>query len=424
MSQLLAHYETVLQLVEEGLGVDVIYLDFSKAFDKVDFEVLLNKLKSVGIGGCLGKWFYSFLTNRTQFVSVNRSLSEPISVKSGVIQGSVLGPLLFLIMLNDIDNDIFSSYLKSFADDTRIAHGISDANDASSLQSDLNAVFSWADQNNMEFNDDKFELIRYNIQPGTEHFNYASSNESDINLKTSIKDLGIMMSDNLRFSEHIDNICLSIKNMSSWILRTFNSRSKHVLLPLWKSLVIPIHDYCSQIWSPTKVSDVQKLDLLQWSFVKKIMRECGNDYWDCLKELKLYSFQRRRERYQIIYAWKIMENIVPNPNSLLPSGITNGITVNFNSRNGRFCVPPAVKRRQCSVKFRNIRDSSFCFNAPKLFNTLPKDIRNISNCSIDKFKLRLDNFLQSVPDFPHLPGLGKYSIATSNSLIHMIPCYT
>ena len=119
-----------------------------------------------------------------------------------------------------------------------------------------------------------------------------------------------------------------------------------------------------------------------------------------------------------------MENIVPNPNVPLQNGVTNGITVNFTSRNGRFCVPPAVKSRQRSTKYINIRDSSFCCNAPKLFNSLPKDIRNISNCSTDKFKLRLDNYLQSVPDFPHLPGLGKYSVAMSNSLIHMIPCYT
>ena len=424
LSQLLAHYETILHYIEEGLGVDVIYLDFAKAFDKVDFEVLLNKLRNLGIGGQLGRWFYSFLTNRTQCVSINKKLSNPIPVKSGVIQGSVLGPLLFLIMISDIDEDVFSSHLSSFADDTRIAHYISSAYDGSSLQSDLNAVYRWAEKNNMEFNNAKFELIRYNVKSGTDVFSYTSSNRSIIDKKSSIKDLGITLSENLNFSEHIENITSSIKKMSSWILRTFNSRSKSVMIPLWKSLVVPIHDYCSQLWSPTKTGDIQKLDLLQWYFMKKIIRNCGNDYWDSLNELKLYSFQRRRERYQIIYIWKIIENIVPNPssNSLHHDNISNTISIKY-SRNGRYCVQPTVTNRHCSAKLINQRNSSFSVFAPKLFNTLPRDIRNVTNCSIDVFKNKLDSFLQCIPDMPHLPGLGKFSPAVSNSLIHMIPVF-
>ena len=89
-------------------------MDFSKAFDKVDFNILLSKLQKLGIGGAIGKWFYSFLTGRTQCVVVNGVLSQPISVESGVIQGSVLGPLLFLIMIADIDDNTFSSFLSSY----------------------------------------------------------------------------------------------------------------------------------------------------------------------------------------------------------------------------------------------------------------------------------------------------------------------
>ena len=119
LSQLLAHYEEILCQLEDNLGIDVAYLDFSKAFDKVDFHILLKKIKSLGIGGKLGRWLYDFLSNRSQTVIVNGIKSKRIFVTSGVPQGSVLGPLLFLILIGDIDKDVQHSFVSSFADDTR-----------------------------------------------------------------------------------------------------------------------------------------------------------------------------------------------------------------------------------------------------------------------------------------------------------------
>ena len=118
LSQLLAHYERILQLMEEGLDVDVIYLDFAKAFDKVDFTIILQKLKDMGIQGHVGRWIHQFITGRTQSVLVNGCRSKPAKVLSGVPQGSVLGPLLFLVLIGDIDQNIASAFLSSFADDT------------------------------------------------------------------------------------------------------------------------------------------------------------------------------------------------------------------------------------------------------------------------------------------------------------------
>ena len=214
LSQLLSHYDTILRLIEEGLGTDVIYLDFSKAFDKVDFGILLSKIKKLGIGGCIGKWIYSFLTDRTQRVMVNGILSDPIIVLSGVIQGSVLGPLLFMLMIGDIDQDVFSSILSSFADDTKVMHAISCLSDCSSLQSDIDAIYCWANQNNMQFNDLKFEIMRYNTKQMTNDVLYTDSNNSIILEKSAVKDLGILMSNTARFTEHINAVCSSIKNMT------------------------------------------------------------------------------------------------------------------------------------------------------------------------------------------------------------------
>ena len=143
------------------MNVDSVYLDFSKAFDKVDHSIVVKKLSSLGVRGKILQWIESFLTSRTQKVVVNGVLSEEVAVVSGVPQGSVIGPLLFLILLGDIDSNIASSFLSSFADDTRISIGLSGVTQASALQSDLEAVYQWADENNMSFNDLKFEVLRY-----------------------------------------------------------------------------------------------------------------------------------------------------------------------------------------------------------------------------------------------------------------------
>ena len=125
LSQLLAHFDLVTKLMEGGKSVEVIYLDFSKAFNKVDMGVTLEKLKSIGMNGKVGRWLQSFLTGRQQSVVINREQSDPQPVVSGVPRGSVLGPLLFLVLIGDIDEGVVSSFLSSFADDTRITYGIS-----------------------------------------------------------------------------------------------------------------------------------------------------------------------------------------------------------------------------------------------------------------------------------------------------------
>ena len=124
LSQLLEHYDKTLQQLEQGFNVDTIYLDFSKAFDKVDHNILIMKLKRMGICGQLLKWIESFLKDRKQIVIVNGIKSTESTVLSGVPQGSVLGPLLFLVMMTDIDDDIYHSFLSSFADDTRLSEAV------------------------------------------------------------------------------------------------------------------------------------------------------------------------------------------------------------------------------------------------------------------------------------------------------------
>ena len=163
MTQLLSYWDAILGELEQGHGVDVIYTDFSKAFDKVETGVLLHKLKECRIGGKVGCWLAAFLDSctRQQAVVVDGRISPLLPVISGVPQGTVLGPVLFLVHLKDIGKELSPrTSASSFADDTRIQRGIYSYEDCSTLQSDLEHIYNWASDVNMHFNADKFECIR------------------------------------------------------------------------------------------------------------------------------------------------------------------------------------------------------------------------------------------------------------------------
>ena len=402
LSQLLAHYENILEGIKEGHNVDVIYLDFAKAFDKVDHGILLHKLRNLGICGKLGEWLHSFLTGRVQHVILQGTLSEPSPVTSGVPQGSVLGPLLFLIMVGDIDSDVQRATVTSFADDTRILKTISSVNDVNALQADLDRVINWAERNNMALNGEKFEVIRYgrleDIKTSTQYHCHQQIIES----KNQVKDLGIHMSEDGTFSCHLDKILEGARKLTGWILRTFQTRTPECMLTLWKSLVLPRLEYCCQLWSPYKTGDIIKLEAIQRSFTNKISGMENLNYWERLSKLGLYSLQRRRERYIVLYVWKTLEGMVPNV----------GLHPNHHPRRGRLCY---VRRADgASQRVKTLIFNSYTFSGTRLFNSIPPKLRNLTNTGADTFKRQLDKWLSKVLDLPPMPG---YTCSTHNSLL-------
>ena len=344
-------------------------------------------------------------------------MSEFSKVISGVPQGSVLGPLLFLIMISDIDDDISYSILSSFADDTRIIKEVTEIMDTFKLQYDLNQIYEWTRRNNMKLNGCKFEHLSYGCNIDAKSYSiYLDNKHSKIETKTSVKDLGVIMTHDGKFDEHINAVVDKVNSLVSWILRTFESREKNTMLTLWKSLVIPHLDYCSQLWSPLKRGQQQKLELLQKNFLKKIAGSYPLTYWQQLSKFNMYSLERRRERYIIMYVWKILEKQVPNFSHLQNGCEIGGIKSYFNNRLGRKCIVPMVKRGP----FQQIRCASLTVMGPRLFNCLPKEIRNISNCSKNHFKKKLDLFLRRIRDEPQIPNYVQYSQTTSNSIKDMM----
>lgn len=394
LSALLNVFDDIMHLVSKDCAVDMIYLDFAKAFDKVDHGILLHKLRSSGIYGNLGVWFYNFLCNRTHHVRIPGGVSLPHPVISGVPQGTVLGPLLFLIMISDINSDIKHSCVTSFADDTKVYSCISNVNHCKELQSDLDLIYRWADTNNMFFNAQKFHFISFSSPPTliNDHPSYLDPSNNIISPSSTVLDLGVYISSDCTFEAHINNIVKRCTQLSGWVMRTFKSRDNVTMLTLFKSLILSRLDYCSQLWSPHLVKHVNLIEKVQRNFTKHIRGMHELPYHERLSALKLYSLQRRRERYSIIYIWKIIEGLAPN--------FTNPIIFKNSDRRGRSCIVSHVS----SGRTGTIAYNSFRWRAIRLFNCLPKHIRNLTCCTILSFKTQLDAYLKHVPDLPCTPG--------------------
>jgi len=395
LSALLSVYDDILLSLADGSScVDMIYLDFAKAFDKVDHGILLHKLRDIGITGRLGVWFYHFLSDRSQFVRVAGGTSTDGPVISGVPQGTVLGPLLFTILMLNIDSGVRDSRIISFADDTRLYSNITCIEQCDFLQTDLNTVYEWATVNNMMFNSNKFNYMSFHVASTVLSSNaYTDPDMNLIDQTDHIKDLGITMSYNCDFEQHILSLCKRCSNLSGWILRTFVSRDSDTMLILFKSLVLSRLEYGSQLWSPYKIKHITAVEKIQRSFTKHISGMRDLSYAERLCALRLYSLQRRRERYIIIYVWKILESMVPN--------LSKPIEYYTSDRRGRLCIVSHT----CIGHLGTLLYNSFRFRAIRLLNSMPMSIRNLTCCSVISFKSKLDLYLSNICDNPCIPNI-------------------
>jgi ribonuclease P/MRP protein subunit RPP40 len=245
--------------------------------------------KQQEISGKLGNWLHNFLYNRKQYIIANGVKSSQSEVTSGVPQGTVLGPILFLILNNDINKDVLSD-VSLFADDTRIVKPVKDFDDVEDLQADLETLYLWQDQNNMKCNGNKFELLRYGRDEDLKFStNYLTPGaEEIIDNNECLRDLGVMMSDDAKFTEHVYHVCSKVCQKCGWILRTFNCRKTFFLKFMWKTLVQGHIDYCLQLYFPSQSKELELLEDLQKIYTKKIPEVRHMDYFFTLSRGPAY----------------------------------------------------------------------------------------------------------------------------------------
>ena len=236
---------------------------------------------------------------------------------------------------------------------------------------------------------------------------YLSPDNTPIEEKPHLRDLGVEISSDMSFTIHIENTVTDASRLVGWAMRTFRRRSKMVMMTIWKSIVQSKLDYCSQLWSPSDQASISKLESVARNFTAKISGLETADYWDRLQLLKMYSQERRRERYRIIFVWKVLQGLVhgyPIPNRQSPR---RGRLVDV----AKFCssAPAAVKKA---------REASLSVHGAKLFNILPRHIRDISTGTTDQFKRELDSWLECIPDQPTIQG--RQRAAKTNSLLDQV----
>ena len=227
LTQLLHHLDDVINSFLSGNDVDAIYLDYAKAFDKVDHRLLLMKLGHYGFSDKMVEWIKIFLSNRYQKVVIDGRVSFLALILSGVPQGTC----------------VLSSKIHCFADDTRVCKAMSSCQDVSDLQKDLENIIPWPDCNNMMLHEDKFEYICHQanrsnllLQPPftSTYFEYNTLGGITLHPANNIRDLGVYISDDLSWTHHIATICDKALQMAAWVFSVFSTRRTDIIIILYK----------------------------------------------------------------------------------------------------------------------------------------------------------------------------------------------
>ena len=391
----------------EGEGqIDAIYTDFEKAFDKVPHKRLIKKLHSFGIKLNLIYWITAFLHNRKHCVRVNGRLSQWKAVLSGIPQGSILGPLLFILYINDLP-DICEGdagiYL--FADDAKLFKFIQSPADHLVLQTNINKLQDWSNKWLLKLNVKKCKAISFR-RSSTEKYDYSivvDQATSPLGREEYISDLGITLEENLKFKRHIHDVDKINKafSMLGVIKRNFKGLTIDSFILLYKSMVRSQLEYGNSVWAPHKPNDglIGEIERVQRRATKLVHGIGKLKYSERLKRCRLPTLRFRRYRGDMIETFKILTgvydaNVMPQL-QLNSERRTRGHSLRLNTNTAKY----------------DLRKYFFTNRIVSIWNSLPEDV--IGSISVNQFKNRLDKFWCNqdvIYDFKaDLTGIGNRS---------------
>ena len=370
--------------------MDIVYMDYQKAFDSVPHRRLKMKLSALGIKGHVLTWIEDFLANRKQRVIINNSSSQDADVTSGIPQGSVLGPLLFVAYINDLPRGLKST-AKMFADDTKLYARSDTENGPSDLQDDLNALQEWSRNWLLKFHPQKCCVLKV----GKENANEYSMNQILANGETNNivlketekeKDLGVVIDNKLSFKDHVAQQTTKANRIVGLIRRSFDFLSEKMFVILYKSLVRPILEYGHCIWQPSEKGLCIELEKVQKRATKMLGHLKDKPYSDRLKKLKLPSLEYRRLRGDMIETYKYLHG-------------------HYDTEYPKFEKTTTTHLRGHSLKIvkqrtrLSIRSNFFSNRITNTWNNLPEQV--ITAPSVDSFKRRLDLHWKDLPTIFH-----------------------
>ncbi len=364
--------------MDKKWSIDAIYLDFAKAFDTVSHKKLLHKLKAYGVGGKLWEWIEAFLSGRTQKVSVGNTFSESSPVLSGIPQGTILAPILFVLFINDLPDILCSSKVNLFADDIKIYKEIKNSDDCLLLQSDLDRIYEWSETWQLQLASYKCQTFSLGYRNET----YRHTINGEVLKKTScLRDLGIFLNKNLKPSLHIDKICSSARQKISFLFKIFRTKNVNALKQAYVAYIRSQLEYNSPVWSPSFAVDVDKLEKVQKWVTRKILSRCGLDpvpYDQRLKLLKLESLEKRRRKADLCMCFALLKNIYDE-----------NIDTLFTLSHAQHTRGHPLKLTKPRLR-TDVRKHSFCARIVQFWNSLSNEIIR-STQSVQSFRKKLDN---------------------------------
>ena len=303
-TNLLQFLETLTDENDRGNAMDVVYLDFSKAFDKVPHRRLLEKFKAHSVDGKVLDWIQSWLANRTQRTVLNGESSDWAAVTSGVPQGSVLGPLAFVIFINDIDaHALLITLLNKFADDTKCGNVIKDQSDVTNLQQCLDDLVDWAVKWGMAFNVQKCKVMHLGRSNPKATY---TMNGSILKTTEAEKDIGVKVHCSLRPSLQCKEAAQRGNAVLGQISRSFHYRDRKTFVQLYKQYVRPHLEFAVPAWSPWTIADIQTIERVQQRAIRMVSGLQSPTYEGRLKELGLLSLEDRRTQFDLVQTFKII----------------------------------------------------------------------------------------------------------------------
>ena len=380
VTQLLEVYHQFCKAVDNNKEVRVVFLDISKAFDKVWHKGILFKLKKCGVGGRLLAWFADYLTERVQRVVINGQFSDWGTIKAGVPQGSVQGPLLFLLFIDDLVETVGHCKIRLFADDTCLFIEVDNREDAANaINEDLAEINNWSKKWLVTFSAPKTKSLIISNKRDVDQSPPVFLDGHRIEEVKYHTYLGLKFSSNLRWNRHINDIALKAEQRLSAMQPLKHKLDRGSLETMYKSFVLPVMEYAVAVWGGSYDSDILKLERIHIKGMRLVTGATAkSNIANLYRETAWPSFMDRRDKTMLTVLFKIKNQLAPEYlYELLPP--ENHQYIRYNLRNNNNISVPYTR-------LETYKRSFFPFSI-RLWNSLSKEIRGAT--SLTEFKTSL-----------------------------------